>query len=935
MAAVDADRNLLFGVLALQGDLIDANQFAEVCSAWALRKDRSIADHLLERGWLSAEDCRSVEQLLERKLKKHAGDAHQSLMVTAQRSAGILTSLRGLREALTNDDDVRQSLTDVGPRTPTGAAIDYLSPISRPSDSNERYTISSLHAKGGIGQVWLARDKALDRDVALKELRPDRSGDDALLRRFFQEAKITSQLDHPGVVPVYELAQGAADHDGDRPYYTMRFVRGRTLSQAVAAYHSDRAGGRDRRIDFLALIQAFVGVCNTVAFAHNRKVIHRDLKGQNIVLGEFGEVILLDWGLAKLIDRDGVQDEPEPEVDPAMTTDLPGRDVRADADLTAAGQVLGTPAYMAPEQAHGRADQIGRRTDVYGLGMILYEILAGQPPFEGDSTWDVLRKVREELPAPPRKLNRSAPKPLEAICLKAIAKDAALRYGLATELAADVQHWLADEPVSAWREPWTMRARRWVVRHRTQVAAGIAALAMAVMGLSAAVVIQSRANRDLKLSLQAENLARADAKAQSRQAEEAIETFYRGISEDVILRRPELKELRASLLGTALRFYEKRVQYLTDKHQGNRQLVQYIVYGLDHIASLQGMIGDRKSAIQTRLRMVELCDANPQLAPDRSADARLSLGELERLAGRPDEAARSLRQALKQFEAINYEAKVALVQTDLGRLLFDMGKSDEARPLLDRARELQEKLAAAGGLATNLADTYTTLANLHEAEGRPQEALGFYEKAKDMYEKFAAPRRSTYFQAELARSLNNLGLARAKAGKPAEGRRDIERGKTIREQLLTGQPLNIDPRSDLARSYFHLAQVDVLAGAPAQALASIRRAEELYAGIPPKGPEDIYFQACMKAMHAGLVGGGKADQELSTADRAERTRDADLAVNLLKQAALAGYANPSRFKTTKSLDPLRPRPDFQELMRSIDRPSDSERKASSAANSRS
>ena len=249
-------------------------------------------------------------------------------MVTAQWSAGILTSLRGIRAALANDDDVCQSLTDVGAKTSTGANIDYLSPIGRPSDSTERYTISSLHAKGGIGQVWLARDRSLDRDVALKELRPDRTGDGALLRRFFQEARITSQLDHPGVVPVYELAQGAADHDGGRPYYTMRFVRGRTLSEAVAAFHRDRADGRDRRSDFLALIQAFVGVCNTVAFAHNRRVIHRDLKGQNIVLGEFGEVILLDWGLAKLIDRDGVEDEPEPDVDPGMTTDFPGRDVR-------------------------------------------------------------------------------------------------------------------------------------------------------------------------------------------------------------------------------------------------------------------------------------------------------------------------------------------------------------------------------------------------------------------------------------------------------------------------------------------------------------------------------------------------------------------------------------------------------------------------------
>ena len=145
----------------------------------------------------------------------------------------------------------------------------------------------------------------MDREVALKELRPDRSDNDALRRRFFQEAQITGQLDHPGIVPVYELARGETSADAGAPYYTMRFVRGRTLSDAVDGYHRERAAGKASRSELLALIQAFVGVCNTVAFAHSRNVIHRDLKGANIVLGEFGEVILLDWGLAKIVDAEG------------------------------------------------------------------------------------------------------------------------------------------------------------------------------------------------------------------------------------------------------------------------------------------------------------------------------------------------------------------------------------------------------------------------------------------------------------------------------------------------------------------------------------------------------------------------------------------------------------------------------------------------------
>ncbi len=919
MGSIDTDRNLLFGVLALQGEMIDAGQLAEACTAWSTRKEQGLADILIERGWISSDDRRLVEQLLERRLKKHSGDAHQSLTAAATGSPDVMATLDGIRTRM-GDDEIKRSLGDVKRTGGAGGTIEYLSMLSQPADTRDRYTLTTLHAKGGIGQVWLARDAAMDREVALKELRPDRSDNDALLRRFFQEARITGQLDHPGVVPVYELARGEAGPGGTRPYYTMRFVRGRTLSDAVAGYHRDLAEGKAGRADLLALIQAFVGVCNTVAFAHSRNVIHRDLKGSNIVLGEFGEVVLLDWGLAKVVEVEGAIPQPEAAFDPEATGAYTGQVGWAEPDLTAAGAVLGTPAFMAPEQAEGRADRIGRKTDVYGLGAILYEILAGGAPFGGDSTHDVLRKVREEPPAPPSKVVRSTPKALEAVCLKAMAKDPAGRYPSAAALGADVQHWLADEPVSAWREPWTTRARRWVARNRTAVAAGVAALGVAFVGLAAALAMQAQSNRALKAALESEKLAREDAGAQSSQAEAAIESFYRGISEDVILRRPELAELRHLLLGAALQFYEKRVNYLTGKRQADIKWVRYIVAGLDRIASLQGMLGDRDSAIRTRRRLVELCEANPKLAPDATAEAVLALGELERLAGRPVDAVRSLRDALTRFEAINYEGKVALAQVDLGRLLFDMGHADEGRRLLERALDAQEKLAAAGGAAGSLADAYTTLANLHEAEGRPKEALGFYEKAEAMYEKFAAGRTTVYLRTELARALNNLGLARAKSGQLREGLRDVERGKAIREQLLSGQPLNIDPRADLARSCYHLARIQILSGATAEAIASIKKAEDLYAGIPPKGPEDIYFRACMKALRTGLTGANKPEPKISASERSERQRFADEAMALLKQAAAAGYANPSRFTNDSPLEPLRSRPDFQELLQSLTKP---------------
>ncbi len=415
---MDHDRNLLFGVLALQADLIDALQFIEACVLWTARKNERFADLLLERGWIEPADRAHVEYLLERRLRKHGGDAHASF-------AAIPDDIKRSLAAL-DDDDIQRSLAG----GPLPAQSQALATIDHVAVQAERYCRLRLHATGGIGRVWLAHDSELGRDIALKELRPERAEDPTLGARFLQEARITGQLAHPGIVPVYELAR----HPEDRqPFYTMRFVKGHTLTKAARAYHQKRAAGQAESLDLLSLLNAFITVCNTVAYAHSRGVIHRDLKGANVILGDFGEVVVLDWGMAKLAGRSEGE-----ALAPALVLD----DAEAGGTgHTVQGQALGTPAYMAPEQAAGRLDLIDRRTDVYGLGAILYEILTGQPPFTGPDTREVLRKVREEEPAPPRQLCPDMPPALEAICLRALAKSAVDRYAAAGDLAVAVQGW--------------------------------------------------------------------------------------------------------------------------------------------------------------------------------------------------------------------------------------------------------------------------------------------------------------------------------------------------------------------------------------------------------------------------------------------------------------------------------------------------------------
>jgi PAS domain S-box-containing protein len=418
---MDTDRNLLFGVLALQADLIDAPQFIEACLLWTTRKTERLADLLVERGWIEPADKAHVEYLLERKLRKYGGNAHASL-------AAIPDDIKRSLAAL-GDNDIQRSLAGA----PLAAESDSVATIDDVAGRAERYCRLRLHATGGIGRVWLAHDDHLGRDVALKELRPERADEATLRARFLQEAQITGQLEHPGIIPVYELAHA---RDGGQPFYTMRFVKGRTLSEAARAYHDRRSAGQADALELPQLLNAFATVCNTVAYAHARGVIHRDLKGQNVLLGDFGEVVVLDWGLAKRVGQ------PEAEAG-ACSVVLDG--VGADSGYTVQGQALGTPAYMAPEQAAGQLERIDRRTDVYGLGAILYEILTGVPPFTGHSTEEVLRQVREAEPVPPRQRWPEVPPALEALCLRALAKRPEDRPAAAAELGQEVQGWQESE----------------------------------------------------------------------------------------------------------------------------------------------------------------------------------------------------------------------------------------------------------------------------------------------------------------------------------------------------------------------------------------------------------------------------------------------------------------------------------------------------------
>jgi len=317
-----------------------------------------------------------------------------------------------------------------------------------PQAGRARYVLASVLGEGGMALVYEAHDTALDRQVAVKVLRTEYAADADLCSRFLYEARLLGQMDHPGVVPVFAAGKLT---DGDS-YYAMKKVRGRTLRDILKGM--GRREFKDRR-SRASLLDTFETVCQTIAYAHSKGIVHRDLKPENIMVDEFGVVLVLDWGLSKKID---VTEEEQ-----GILATLPG-------------VAKGTAAYMAPEQAEGRVGEIDYRTDVFALGIVLYEILTGCLPFSGKSRTEAMQKILRTQPPSPRQLDRRLSKSLSAICMKALSKDPKERYPSARELADDISLYRDHLPTTARVPRLPERAGGWVFRHPAIAASLITAL---------------------------------------------------------------------------------------------------------------------------------------------------------------------------------------------------------------------------------------------------------------------------------------------------------------------------------------------------------------------------------------------------------------------------------------------------------------------------
>jgi WD40 repeat protein/tRNA A-37 threonylcarbamoyl transferase component Bud32 len=439
----DESRDLLFAMFALKRGLIDQVQVTAAFDIWRHGIYRTMGEILLEEKFLDESGRAVVEGLVANHLAGRARQPKEYPGAPRRQRDRVAPPADHAPAATVSHLDAGHPAADAEERdrTTTGEREAPVHTAGR----GERFQIIRPYARGGLGEVFLALDPELDRQVALKELRAYHAFDPVSQSRFLLEARVTGRLEHPGIVPVYGLGRYA---DG-RPYYAMRLIEGETLRQAIDRFHgapSTQPGRdrdlehREREIAFRRLLKSLIDACNAVAYAHSRGVVHRDIKPENIMLGRFGETLVVDWGVAKpMAGSLGERGDGRPEgvPDPALA-------LADDASLTRPGSAIGTPQYMSPEQAAGELELVGPASDVYGLGATLYCLLVGHGPFPSGGVADVLERVRRGIFPAPRQVSRSIDPALETICLKAMSLEASKRHASALGLAEEIEAWLAD-----------------------------------------------------------------------------------------------------------------------------------------------------------------------------------------------------------------------------------------------------------------------------------------------------------------------------------------------------------------------------------------------------------------------------------------------------------------------------------------------------------
>jgi tetratricopeptide (TPR) repeat protein/tRNA A-37 threonylcarbamoyl transferase component Bud32 len=694
--------------------------------------------------------------------------------------------------------------------------------------------------RGGMGVVYEAEQVSLGRHVAVKVLPFSATVDEKQILRFKNEAQAAAQVAHPHIVPVYAIG-----HEHGIHYFAMQLIGGRSIAeflnqrrgtQIEPAHLSHSAGGavqpQQTRDHVSSVATIGIQAAEALHAAHEIGVVHRDIKPSNLLLDEKAKVWVTDFGVARC---------------------------RSSQSLTETGHLLGTMPYMSPEQAMGQAALVDHRTDIYSLGVTLYELATLRHPFEGIPDVALsLESVRSGL-RPPRHWNRAIPPDFETIVLKAMAEERDERYSTALELAQDLQRFLDGQPILARRPVWTARVGKWAMRHRRSVAAACGILTLAISSLIAMVVIVSaeRSQKAQALEVASANHALAEknferAEANFRQTREVLDRFGARVNELLAGELPGTELVREKLLEEMLVYYRQ----FSQQAKKNPELQADLALTYVKVGELSEQLGshyDAQRAYEDACQILqELIAAQAQrLSHERNlALCWNNLGQLLTKRGDTAAAQDHFQRALRIQSRLaagapagsQHGSDLAATHNNLGLLLSQLGQKPQAAENFRAAIEIQESIFASGENSDvnrkHLAASYSNLSSLF-LRSQPQVARQWVEKAMSLQLQLVKnnPRRREY-QSDLALSYNHLGAILSNLKQFPDAERCFKDAITIQQRLAAAAPLVAVYQRDLSFSYNNLGLTQSSGGALAAAEKSFDQALQIQRELVERHPQD-------------------------------------------------------------------------------------------------
>jgi tetratricopeptide (TPR) repeat protein len=714
----------------------------------------------------------------------------------------------------------------------------------------EGYQILRELGRGGMGVVYLAWQARPSRPVAIKMILAGAHAGPEQIERFRREAEAVARLQHPNIVQIHEVGE-----QGGRPFFSLEYVDGTSLPQRLAGTPQP-ARDAAQFVHTLAL---------AVQYAHQRGVVHRDLKPANVLLVSGGVVSgessqdtthhsplttyhpkITDFGLAKRLDLDSVQ--------------------------TQTGEVLGTPSYMAPEQAAGKTRLVGPSVDVYALGAILYEMLTGRPPFKAETTFETVRQVATEEPVRPTRLQRKVPRDLETICLRCLQKDPARRYPTALALADDLQRFVSGEPIRARPTPAWEAALKWAKR-RPALAGLVTVSILAVVSLAVGGLWY---NAHLQSALQDAQVQRDKAREHFAMARDAVDQFHTKVSESAELKAKGTERLRTQLLETALAFYQRFVQEEGGVEVQAERGRAYQRLGLLYRET--GHNNEAEAAYEQAASIFQsLVAAHPELQHDL-ANGYHELARLYLATARTPDADNAMQRALELSKQVadrypqdqKYRLALASCYRNLCSVYTQTGRLPLGEDAIKSAQTVLESLPADDPEVQELlAHSQHALGTIYHVTNRREAAEKAYARGLELRQALAKTKPDV--KPDLVRSYRALGMLYVDSDRFAQAEKSQSEALAICKELAAGHPTVTEYQQLLAGTHELLASVYLETGPPDKAERNYRQALEIQTALVASNPDvlDNVAEQSTTWVNLGMFLGkeGKPKEALESFDR--------------------------------------------------------------------